>query len=178
MVGFTSKIFTIFGLLILVFGGILLFQHFTPQRFSFKNFQPDFGILHIKPQSRLVIPSLNIDLEIYPAKITNNNWDETDQGISHLSSSPFPGEKGNSILYGHNWMNLLGNLTRIKPGAEINIISGNSEKKVFIAKHVSVVGPYDTEILFNTNDSRITLYTCTGFLDTKRFVVTALLQKS
>jgi len=178
MVGLTSKIFTILGLLILVFGGILLFQRYTPQRFSFKNFQPASGTFQITPQSRLIIPSLNIDVEIIPSKITNNNWEETDRGISHLSSSPFPGEKGNSILYGHNWANLLGNLTRIKPGAEIRIVSSNKEKKVFIAKYVSVVGPNDTEILFNTNDSRITLYTCTGFLDTKRFVVTALLQKS
>ena len=119
-----------------------------------------------------------MDLEIIPSKITNNTWEATSQGVSHLSSSPIPGEKGNSILYGHNWTNLLGNLTKIKPGAEINIILKNREKKIFIVEYVSIVGPNDTQILADTDDTRITLYTCTGFLDSKRFVVTALLKNS
>ncbi len=119
-----------------------------------------------------------MDLEIIPSKITNNTWEATSQGVSHLSSSPIPGEKGNSILYGHNWTNLLGNLTKIKPGAEINIILKNREKKIFIVEYVSIVGPNDTQILADTDDTRITLYTCTGFLDAKRFVVTALLKSN
>ena len=178
MVSFVSKAFTIFGFLILVFGGFLLFQHFTPQKLSFKNFQTISTISRIQHQSKIIIPSLNIDLEIIPSKITNNTWEAASQGVSYLSSSPIPGEKGNSILYGHNWTNLLGNLTKIRPGHEINIILSNREKKTFIVEYISIVGPNDTQILANTDDTRITLYTCTGFLDTKRFVVTALLQKS
>lgn len=178
MASFEPKNFTILGFLLLVLGGILLFQRFTPQRLSFKNFEFPSAVTKIHEGSRIVIPALNLDLEIFPASTTNNTWETTIQGVSHLSSSPIPGEKGNSILYGHNWINLLGNLTKIKLGDEIHIISSNSEKKVFIAKYINIVGPYDTEILINTDDRRITLYTCTGFLDSKRFVVTAFLKNS
>lgn len=171
-----SRILIIFGILILGFGGILLFQHYTPQRLSFKNYKPSTKISHVEQQSRMKIPSLGMDLEIIPSKITNNIWEATSQGVSYLSSSPIPGEKGNSILYGHNWTSLLGNLRNIKPGAEINITFTNKEKKTFIVEYVSIVGPNDTQILANTDDTRITLYTCTGFLDSKRFVVTALLK--
>lgn len=174
MVSFASKTFIVFGFLVLAFGGFLLFQHYTPQRLSFRNFHPSSTISRGEHQSRILIPSLNIDLEIFPAKIINNTWEAASQGVSHLSSSPSPGEKGNSILYGHNWTNLLGNLTKIKPGAEIDITLNNKEKKTFIVEYVSVVDPNDTQILSETNDVRITLYTCTGFLDSKRFVVTAL----
>ena len=170
-----SRTLIFFGILVLIFGGFLLFQRNTPQRLSFKNYQPASQISHVEQQSRMTIPSLNMDLEIIPSKITNNVWEATSQGVSYLSSSPIPGEKGNSILYGHNWTSLLGNLTRIKPGEEISINIKDKEKKTFIVEYVSIVGPNDTQILANTNDARITLYTCTGFLDSKRFVVTALL---
>lgn len=171
-----SKALIIFGFFILSFGGFLLFQHYAPHRLSFNNFHPTPKVSKTQHRSRIMIPSLNIDLEIIPSKITNNTWQAT-SGVSHLSSSPIPGEKGNSILYGHNWTNLLGNLTKIKPGDEINITFNNKGKKTFIVEYVSVVGPNDTQILANTNDNRITLYTCAGFLDSKRFVVTAILKK-
>ncbi|MBI2028304.1 MAG: sortase [Candidatus Levybacteria bacterium] len=117
-----------------------------------------------------------MDLEIFPAKIVNNRWEITAQGVSYLSSSPLPGEKGNSVLYGHNWTNILGNLIKIKPGEEIVIVSNRNNKRTFVVEHISVVDPENTQILANTSDRRITLYTCSGFLDSKRFVVTALLK--
>lgn len=171
-----SRTLIIVGIFFLGFGGFLLFQHSTPQRLSFKNYKPSSKISEVEQQSRMKIPSLSIDLEIIPSKITNNIWEATSQGVSHLATSPVPGEKGNSILYGHNWTSLLGNLTKIKPGVEINITLKNKGKKTFIVEYVSIVGPNDTQILAETDDNRITLYTCTGFLDSKRFVVSALLK--
>lgn len=172
---FFSKILIVLGFLILTFGGFLLYQHYTPQRLSFSNFKPS-SALQVNHKSRIIIPSLSINLEIFPAKINGNKWEATTEGVSHLSSSPIPGEKGNSILYGHNWTSLLGNLTKINPGAEINIILENNDKKTFVVEYISVVDPSATQILSNTKDTRITLYTCSGFLDIKRFVVTALLK--
>ncbi len=174
MITVSSKILIIFGILILSFGGYLIFEHYTPKRLSFNNFRTS-SVSGSRLPGRIIIPSLNIDLAILPSKITNNKWEVTNQGISYLSSSPSPGEKGNSILYGHNWTSLLGRLPKIKPGAEINIAFNNKERKTFIVEYVSVVDSHDTQVIANTNDKRITLYTCTGFLDSKRFVVTATL---
>jgi LPXTG-site transpeptidase (sortase) family protein len=79
-------------------------------------------------------------------------------------------------LYGHNWSALLGSLPKIKPGDKIKIILSNGQEKNFVVKYTSIVAPSDTKILSDSADSRITLYTCAGFLDSKRFVATALLK--
>ena len=42
-------------------------------------------------------------------------------------------------------------------------------------EYTQVVTPDQTHILAPSDDRRVTLYTCTGFLDRKRFVVTATL---
>jgi sortase A len=119
------------------------------------------------------IPSLKISLPVYPATIEKGKWQDTKNGVSYLTSSSIPGSTGNSILYGHNWPSLLGNLTKIKPGDKIFVTLNEKGMQVYTVKYITVVTPDQTHILDTTSDSRLTLYTCTGFLDSKRFVVTA-----
>lgn len=162
----------------LVFGVLLIAQRHNPKRIEFENFSTHSSSPKTLAPIEIVIPSLDIHLPIYPSKITNNKWEATEKGISYLSDSPIPGDLGNSILYGHNWENLLGNLPNIKPGEKIYVLLSNKYKKTFVVQYVSIVSPDQSEILNKSSDARITLYTCTGFLDTKRFVVTAILQNS
>lgn len=86
-----------------------------------------------------------------------------------------PGEPGNSILYGHNWTSLFGNLPKTKPGERVDIGFSDGSMQQFIVEYTSIVSPDEIEIIEQTEDTRITLYTCTGFLDSKRFVVVAKL---
>lgn len=171
-----SKVFIALGVLLLVFAGLLTYQRYNPKRLEFKNVK----ISHIKPSEiapiAISIPSQNIKNSIYPAKIENNNWETTDKGVSYLASTPIPGEKGNSIFYGHNWQSVLGNLTKVKPGQEIIITLNNGELKKFTINYTSIVSPDDSHILDQSQDNRITIYTCTGFLDSKRFVAVATLK--
>jgi sortase (surface protein transpeptidase) len=112
------------------------------------------------PPQYIEIPDLKIKLPIIPSKITGGKWETTSKGVSYLETSPIPGEKGNSILYGHNWEKLLGRLVKIKTGAKI------------------VITYSDSSILNQTEDERMTIYTCTGFLDSMRFIVVAFPEKS
>ena len=80
---------------------------------------------------------------------------------------------GNSILYGHNWNSLLGDLENAKPGYTVEIIYKNSVKRYFRISYIAIVNPNQIHVLNQTNDARLTIYTCTGFLDQKRLVVTA-----
>ena len=130
-----------------------------------------------KSQQRIVINDLGINLALIPAQIKNDKWDTTNMGASYLVSSPLPGETGNSIIYAHNWASLFGNLTRAKPGEEVDITTADGSVKKFIIEYTSVVTPDESNILSQTKDKRITLYTCTGFLDSKRFVVVAILKE-
>lgn len=126
------------------------------------------------PDVRILrIPSIGVTLPIIPAQITDGMWQTTDKGISHAATTPAPGTTGNSVLYGHNWPNLFGNLTKIKPGDEITVHYGGNSV-TYMVRFTAIVDPGVTSVFTATNDTRLTVYTCTGFLDAKRFVVTAI----
>lgn len=77
-------------------------------------------------------------------------------------------------MYGHNWTNLLGSLTKIKTGDTIEIVYVDNSKKEFVVKLIQEVEPDNISILNNTDDKRLTIYTCSD-LDSKRFIVVASL---
>ena len=122
---------------------------------------------------RVSIGRLKLDLPIMPAGIVDGKWEENDSGVSYWSQSPVPGEVGNSVLYAHNWPNLFGSLKKLKVGDEIKVTLSNGEEKIFIVKETYSVTSDQSHILNQTVDTRLTLYTCDGFLDLERFVVIA-----
>lgn len=174
---FFSTILIITGIACLTSTAYYIWQRNTPARLAFSVDHIDTAYHDRTTIPReLIIEDLSIRLPIIPANYTEGRWEATNQGVSYLESSPPPGEIGNSILYGHNFPRLLGRLTKIKPGAEIVIIDNDDARHTFIVEYTSIVTPDQTHILNQSDDKRITLYTCTGFLDSKRFVAVALLQ--
>ncbi len=123
---------------------------------------------------RLIIESLDLDLPIYGAEISDGRWQTTKEGVSYLKTSPMPGEIGNSIIYGHNWANLLGNLYKIEVDGEITVGFSDNTFVGFVVVSKGAVTKDQTHILNQQDYSKLTLYTCDNFLDSKRFVVTAL----
>lgn len=173
-----SKIFSTFGIICFSLAVFFLWQRNDPSRIAFKSVPPVKQSLYPGEKNlpvRLVIKKINLDLPIYPAKINGQEWETTAKGISWLNFTPVPGEKGNSIIYGHNWENLLGKLDRIKPGAKIEIYYADAGKKTFTVNTTAIVSPNEISVLKQAEDRRITMYTCTGFFDEKRFVVAAQL---
>jgi len=120
---------------------------------------------------------LNISLPVIPAQIHNNTWETTNDGVSFLLSSTIPGKRGNSIFYGHNYENILGRLPDIKIGDTIEVELSNGMKRTYIVSQTLVVNPYADYIVEQTQDERIIIYTCIGFLDSKRFVVVGIPKK-
>ena len=148
--------------------GFLLWQRYTPLKvtqnyFDSKNFQPAFANFK----------ELNLKLAVYPAEMENGEWKTNSQGISYLTNSAIPGEKGNSIFYAHNWPSLLGSLKRVQKGQIIEIGGLNGEIKRFVVTETLVLNPDQTYVLGPSEDARLTVYTCYGFLDKNRLVVTA-----
>lgn len=174
---FWPNFFILTGLLGIVITSYLIFERQNPQRLKFDYVKAD----EIKKSSEkanpalLKIESAEIFLPIIPSEIKDNKWDATTKGISYLKTSALPGETGNSILYGHNWASLLGNLKKVKPGEKISVIYSDGSAREFLVEYLAEVKPDDRDILQNSSDSRITLYTCSGFLDSKRLVVVAKL---
>lgn len=173
-----SRVFILIGILCYVIGIYNIWLIQSPSRLSFNKYsyanKPSEKQL---PQpKRIIIESLSIDLPIIPSRIYDGNWETTDQGASYLTSSPVPGEAGNSIVYAHNWTSLFGNLTSILPGDSVKILFDDASAKEFEVKYTSTVSPETYSILAPTTDKRITLYTCTGFLDSQRFVAVAIMK--
>jgi LPXTG-site transpeptidase (sortase) family protein len=173
-----GKLLVGFGIIILIFSAIFFWERYAPQRLSFNiNNYPDNNVANSASKPiEVIISAINMDLPIIPAKLVRGNWEATTKGVSYLSSSPIPGTTGNSILYGHDWPNLLGNILKLKPGQIIKIKYLDGESKEFIINSTALVSPNEISILAPSKDARITLYTCTGLFDNKRFVVVAILQ--
>lgn len=125
--------------------------------------------------THMTIPDLNIALAVIPAKFEGSEWQTTKDGASYLTSSPVPGSVGNSVFYAHNWNSLFGKLPQIKAGNIIEIEFADHTKKKFAVAYTLEVSPGDASIIGGSDDKRITLYTCSGFLDTKRFAAVAFL---
>lgn len=173
---FFQRLFLFTGLLCFVLLGMLLYQRYHPNPLAFKGVVITRELSASKKRKPLwiQIPSVKINLPIETSEIQGTNWTTTDLGVSYLESTPLPGEAGNAILYGHNLPNLLGPLHKVRVGDKI-IVSYPGDRTVeFTVSYITVVSPDQVKILENSKDSRLTIYTCTGFLDGKRFVVTAM----
>lgn len=176
-----STLLIILGILFCFFGSYHLWLKYAPNRLNFENYptaQMDTSMVdkEVLPQ-RIIIKDVAIDTRLVPAKIANNIWETSDKAASYLVSSPLPGTEGNSIIYAHNWKSLFGNLVRVLPGQNIEVVFTDGSKKHFVVEYTSIVSPTQSDILAPSKDKRLTLYTCTGFLDSKRFVVVALLDE-
>ena len=130
--------------------------------------------LLVKP-IKLYIPKLSRVLAISDGEVINDRWMIAETGVSYLTSSVLPGKTGNSVIYGHNKTGILGGLPRLIAGDLIYIVLDNGEFAKYEVFETKEVLPSQVEILNETGDARLTIYTCSGFLDQARFVVVARL---
>jgi LPXTG-site transpeptidase (sortase) family protein len=169
------KLLIILGIVCYALGIFLIWERNNPNRPTFGYNQSYKDLDLSNPPVRITIKDVGIDLPVYPAKTNNGKLETTTKGASYIASSPVPGEVGNSIIYAHDWVSLFGPLLDVHSGDTIEVEYADKTKKDFIVKSTSVVPYSKSDILSPTEDRRITLYTCTGFFDSQRFVVVALL---
>lgn len=126
------------------------------------------------PPTNITIPDLYIDLPIEESRIVNEVWQISEKGASFLESSARPGEGGNIIIYGHNKKKIFGNLLgKNLIGKDVKILSVDGKTHKYKIYAVKVVDPTDISEVLPASHEVLTLYTCTGFLDTKRLIVKA-----
>lgn len=153
--------------------GIFTYQVVAPATATSAVTTDQVGPLHT---SSLKIPSLGIDLPVSEGEMKDNRWPTSTKNLIHVSTTKLPGTPGNSIIYGHNWESQLGDLDQIKVGDEIVVTLSDNSKKIFQVSEIAEVSPNQSDLLKDSIDTRLTLYTCSGFLDSKRLVVVAQLQ--
>lgn len=121
---------------------------------------------------RLIIPRLNIDIPVLPSKVIDGNWELSDNSASFGLGSAFPGDRGNTVIFGHARENILGPLKRIAIKDRVHVLT---QKHYFSyeVNEIKSVYPSQVEVVAPQSDDRLTLFTCSGFLDKQRLVVIA-----
>lgn len=169
-----AKVFVLVGFILLVYAGLLVWKRYDPNRLNFQDYRPQIAsISSFKQPRELRIKRVGIRLPLIASKIEKNTWETTDKGASYLSTAPIPGSFGNAVIYGHNWPNLLGRLVDTKTGDEVEIVYADGSTTKFVIETQAQISPNETHVLQNSNDTRLTIYTCIGFFDSQRFVVVA-----
>ena len=125
-----------------------------------------------KPAS-IQIPSVGINLPVEESAIKNGIWEVSYQGASHLDKSANPGQNGNVVIYGHNKNQLFGPIRWMEAGSTIEITDKGGKKYEYKVVKTIVTTPDDISYVLPKDKETLTLYTCIGFMDSKRFIVIA-----
>lgn len=132
-----------------------------------------------KLKTKLRIPSLNIDGPV----VDGQNEAALERGFWFIPISAKPGEKGNTVILGHRFLKLppakdtLFYLDRVNIGNHIEIEQGGSVLSYTIVQK-KIITPYQRDVIYPTNDYRLTIITCTPLWEnTHRLVVTAILDE-
>lgn len=114
-----------------------------------------------------------VDVAIDPQPFVSGEWSISENHVSYLVDSALPGEPGNIILYGHNKRTILGNIRALKGYEKITLTLSDGTTRVYQVESLQQVSPNQTQLLAPTDKETLTLYTCSGFMDSQRFVVRA-----
>ncbi len=124
---------------------------------------------------RILLPKENIDINVTPSKIINGYWELSENTASYGEGSGIPGQNGNTVIFAHAREGLFYNLKDVKTEDIIYVFTKDKWYRYKITK-ITAVYPNQTEVIKPTKNQTLTLYTCTGFSDEKRLVVTAIPQ--
>lgn len=130
-------------------------------------------VLPQSPSPTHIFIPWNTDADITPGIYQNGNWTVSPDQVTHLTSSAMPGQAGNIILYGHNKREILGNIRVLKGGEPITLTLSDGSVRQYLVESAVEVAPTQASLLLPTPDETLTLFTCSGPLDSRRYVVRA-----
>lgn len=160
--------------IVIFFSGLILKAHEAVKL----SFNADISKLNLVTQTgarptRILIPAIDVNLPVYETAVSRGIWQISPDGVSHLAASALPGKNGNIIMYGHNSRTRLGRLGEVSRGDRIVVTTEDGNDRLYLVEKTVVVRPDDLSVVGNTPDETLTIYTCTGFADSKRLVVVA-----
>ncbi|MEO6509239.1 MAG: sortase [Patescibacteria group bacterium] len=133
-----------------------------------------FSVTYKEPPTQIIIPSLKLSLPVHTAKVLFNTWEVHLDGASFGDGTTIPGNKGNTVIFSHARIGLFGDLTSVKKGDLVHVLTGK-DWFVYRIYDTFVVDPRRIDILEGSDKYELTLYTCTGTNWSQRFIVKASL---
>lgn len=134
---------------------------------------PVIGNKPTPAENRVVIPSIGVDMEIFEGP---NEKTLDKGGIWRIPNTSTPDKGGNTVVSGHRWRYLppsnstLYLLDKVKDGEPVIVYWQGKEYDYRISGR-EVVDPTRVEILENTPEPRLTIFTCTPLYSTKQRLV-------
>ena len=127
----------------------------------------------------IIIPKLEIKTAVELVGLTpTNNMDvpKDAANVGWYEHGPRPGEQGNAVMTGH-YDTVTGRpaifyyLKKLAPGDEVEVISNNAVKNIFVVTEVATI-PYDkfpSDFVFKSKPGRnLNLITCDGIWDRQK----------
>lgn len=115
-----------------------------------------------------------ISLHVVEETLVNGTLVVSPTDANHLLASALPGEPGNIIMYGHNLNSVFGYLVDARVGDPVRIYTDDGRLHAYKISEINIVDPTQTALLAPEDHEVLTLYTCTGLLDSLRFVARAI----
>lgn len=149
--------------------------------------------------ARIILPNLSIDLKVKPARVVNGFWEVFPDMAGWGEGSGIPDKPGNQVIFAHAREGLFLPLKEVKRGMRVYVLTegmldlsqlpeplaGAFKEEIqeeilrssswysYEIVDIKEVYPYETEVIEPTEDEVLTLYTCSGFSDSKRLIVIA-----
>lgn len=117
---------------------------------------------------------VGVDIKVTPTQINEGVWMIPPSSVGFLVGSSGLGGGGNIIMYGHNSNQILGPIRWIKIGSKIELTGSDGKVYLYTVSELAEVEPSNLGYIQKTETEVLTLYTCSGFLDSKRFIVRAI----
>lgn len=134
---------------------------------------PTIGTKPTPKDNRLVIPSINVDMPIYEGpdqRVLDRG------GIWHIPGTSDPVKGGNMVVSGHRWKYLppssmtLYLLDKVKIGEPI-IVYWRGVEYDYTVRDRKIITPDQVDILNDTPQPQLTIFTCTPLFSTKQRLV-------
>lgn len=122
---------------------------------------------------RIIIPAVNIDLTVEPAKVNDGVWEVHDTKANFGLGSALPENKGNSVIFAHAKDNLFLPLRSVNKNDLISLLTRDGKWFNYQVVEKKEVSPEQIETIRPTFDKTLTLFTCSGFADSQRLIVIA-----
>lgn len=170
-----ALILFIFGCSLMTISG--LHFYFQYQSLSLARSQVSLNAIQERSQVpypvQITVPG-KIASAIETMPLVNNKWGVSPTKTAFLQQSARPGEPGNIILYGHNRPSILGNLHQVHINDVITVTTSDGSLHAYTVIKRAITSPSQVDLLQPTTREVLTVYTCTGFLDSQRLIVQAL----
>jgi LPXTG-site transpeptidase (sortase) family protein len=123
---------------------------------------------------KVEIPSVNLSLAIEQVAVEADKWKIPQSAAGHVLQSAYPTFAGNIILFGHNKRNIFGPLRWVQPNQTMTLTLQDGRTRTYTITEVFETEPSDLRVVEPSMNETLTLYTCSGFMDSKRWVVKAV----